>query len=91
MKLAITIDLYIEGMPDDLQPLSHTYEDDVDAEGTMVAKYFDPLVDEAKRGDPVWLDNVLILRSDSIIAAHYKVSELGVDMVSAGSLPQLEG
>jgi hypothetical protein len=86
MKLAITIDLYIEGLPDDLQPLSHTYEDDVDAEGTMVAKYFVPLVDEAKRGDPVCLgDNLWILRPESIIAAHYRVGELGVDMVSAGT------
>jgi chloramphenicol 3-O-phosphotransferase len=88
MKMAITIDLYIEGLPDDLQPLSHTYEDDVDAEGTMVAKYFEPLVDEAMRDweqDRVWLGNVLILRPESIIAAHYRVGELGVDMVSAGA------
>jgi hypothetical protein len=85
MKLAITIDLYIEGIPVDLQPLSHTYEDDVDGEGTMVAKYFEPLMDGAMLDDPVWFDNLLILRPENIIAAHYTVGVLGVDMVSAGT------
>ena len=72
MRMGLDVTIYVVGAS---EPLTVRYIDDVDAEGTMVAKYVHPILDAARRDilsfdfDALDLGEGVIITDPSRIAA----------------------
>lgn len=76
MKMQIGVYLYIDGCE---SPLCHSFDDDVDAEGTMYAKYVQPIVDVAlddMTPVPLEFGRYTIVKPWRIVAIYHVVHSL---------------
>jgi hypothetical protein len=76
MKMLARVYLYVDGCE---SALFHAFEDDVDAEGTMYAKYIQPIVDRAlddMTPVPLEFGRYTIVKPWRIVAFEYTVSSL---------------
>jgi hypothetical protein len=73
MKMWLGVNIYVDGVND---PIHTSFEDNVDAEGTMVAKYVQPIIDRALEdfdSGPLDFRQTTVIKPWRIVAIQHEV------------------